>query len=295
MMKLGFSTLACPAWDLETIAAQATEYDYAGVELCRLEGEPDLTRAPALTLDPPKVRRRFADAGLELVCLGTEASFTSPSAMERAGHEEQVRRHIELAARLDCPCVRVFSGTVPPGANRHPVQARVAEHLRSLAPFAAEHRVTILVENSGDFARSKDLWFFADAVEHPAVQCCWNVVHGMTTGEKSTISIPRMGGQLGLVHLSDATFDEQHRLTGYVAPGSGQVEFERLVQLLRGIAYTGYLMFDWPQALLAGPGEPDQVLSQFANLMHDLLNVEPEVLTAYKGDKHPAKFASRAG
>jgi sugar phosphate isomerase/epimerase len=293
-MKLGFSSLSCPTWSLETILSKAKEYGYTGVEMRGLQGELDLTRARPLSAEPDKVRARLADAGIQLVCLGSNASFASKSAPQRQENEDQVRRYIDLAARLDCPLVRVFSGDVPPGTNRHTVQALAAEHLRHLAPYAAQQNVTVIVENVGDFSRSKDLWYFADATSHPNVACCWNVVNGMTAGERPTISIPRLGSRIRLVHLSDAKFDEQFRLTDYVPPGSGQVEFERLVTLLRGVAYTGFIMFEWPRLWLPELPDADAVLPQFKKLLQGFIDEKQPPLTAYKGDKNAPRLAKLA-
>ena len=58
-----------------------------------------------------------------------------------------------------------------------------------------------------------------------------------------------------------------------------------LVQLLKGIAYQGFLLFDWPRQAnpsLAGAAE---ALPAAATYLQGLLKEQPVQLTAYKGDK----------
>ena len=48
-MKLGFSTLSCPRWDLESIAANAARYGFDGVDFRGLLDEMDVTVIPEFT------------------------------------------------------------------------------------------------------------------------------------------------------------------------------------------------------------------------------------------------------
>src|SRR5438132_12879868 len=68
-MKLAFSTVACPDWDFETIAARAKEYGYDGVEIRGFLNESILTAANVFLTEPAKVRRIFENAGVEIACL----------------------------------------------------------------------------------------------------------------------------------------------------------------------------------------------------------------------------------
>src|SRR5690606_26937485 len=70
MMKLGFSTLGCPAYDLDQIIALARTGGYDGVELRFVAGEVQLETLPEFALEAlPETRKRFEDAGLEVACV----------------------------------------------------------------------------------------------------------------------------------------------------------------------------------------------------------------------------------
>lgn len=290
-MKLGFSNVACPSWDLATLAEKAKVYGYSGIELRHLQGQMHLPIAPELSANPEKIGQLIRDTGVELVCLSTSAAFHSRDAAEVAEQQSIVREYVELAGRLGCPMVRVFAGEVPRNKligyeRRETVLARIARAIRELAPHAAAHRTTVVIENGGDFADSASLWYLVDAAASPAVKCCWNPFAARTRGERPTTSIPRLGSKIGLVHVCDGKFQEGGGLEGHALPGQGQVEIARMVQLLKGIGYAGYLMLDWPKLWVPGLADPDKALPTVAQYLQKLIEEKPIVMTAYKGDKN---------
>ncbi len=289
-MKIGFSTSACPSWPLADILRRAREFGYEGVELSAVEGRVLSPSEPALSADPPSLRQQFADAGIELVCLGTPVRLHGPGVRAETAKAE-VRAYVDLASRLGCPFVRVFGGTTPPGREVNASLARVVEALRDVAPAAADVNVTLVVENDGDLCGSREMWYVLDAVDHPAVACCWNPCRAMAVRERPTLSVPRLGTRIGLVHVCDARADEQGRPTGVVPLGEGQAELPRLIALLRGIAYDGYVVVDQPGMDVAAPA--DAALPAAAAFLKAQIETKGEVLAAYKGDKTAPRYAPK--
>ena len=287
-IKVGFSSTACPEWDLKTMVQRAKDLGYDGFELRALAGESHLPAAGELADDPGAVRSMMAAAGVELVCLGSSASFETSSAREAEGHSRRLIETIELAGRLGCPYVRIQMGRAFGGEHRGTL-SRVVAHVGELAPIAARHGTTILVENAGHFTNSEDLWFAVDAVAHPGVRGCWNTLNARVRGERPTTSVPRLGRTLKLVHIADGRFDRQGRFLGHELPGQGDVELDRAIQLLKGVCYQGWLVFDWPVAAPTS-GDPDGVLPGVLDFLRGELAAKQEVLSAYKGDKRPPNF-----
>lgn len=297
-MKLAFSSIGCPAWDLATMVEKAKEYGYQGIELRGLEGQMHLPLAPQIASNPAKIAKLMRETNVEIVCLSTSAAFHMRDPKEVAKNQAEVREYIELAGKLECPYVRVFGAEIPKlrfkllgSERRETVLARIANALRELASFAAAHRVTILIENNGDFVDSAAMWYLVEASDSPAVKCCWNPLNAATRNERPTISIPRLGLKIGLVHLSDGKFAENGGFEGHVAPGQGTIEIPRLVQLLKGIAYRGYLCFDWPKLWDGSLADPDKVFPAAASYLQPMIDEKPIPLTAYKTDKFAPKFA----
>lgn len=292
-MKIGFSSLACPGWDLETIVTSASEMGFDGVELRGLRGELHLPLVPELAGDPRATAAVFRQHGVELVCLASSVTLDSRRREEVARQKGILTEFVELAAKLECRFVRLFAGEVQRLDNHRAALARIAEALRSVAPIASRCGVTLLLENGGDFATSEDIWFLIDAADSPAVRCCWNQCNAKVHLERPTNSIPRLAGKLGMVHVCDATFESAGVLSEYKPPGEGDTEIARQIELLRGVAYDRYLVFEWPAMWVESLSAPEVVLPEVAKYLRERVDHRQPVLTAYKGDKYAPKLATR--
>lgn len=290
MMKTGFSSSACPAWNLATIVDQASALGFDGVELRGLAGELHLPLVADLVADPDQTRTLFQEKGVELVCLASSASFGSKNRDELGRQKESVIEYLETAGRLGCPFVRAFAGEIQTLDNRRVALSRIGDTLASLSAIAAKHGVTLLIENGGDFSGSEDLWFLVDFVDHPSVQCCWNQSLALCRGERATTSMPRLGGKIGVAHLCDAVYDETGVLLKHTPLGEGQAEIAMQISLLRGMAYDGYLIFDWPKLWLPDLTSPETILPQTATYLRDRVDEKQAVLSAYKGDKRAPAY-----
>src|SRR5436190_24378630 len=99
-MKLAFSSVGCPGWDLATMVEKAKEYGYQGIELRGLQGQMHLPLAPELAANPAKIARLMRDTGVEIVCLASSAAFHMREPREVAENQAQVREYIDLAEKL---------------------------------------------------------------------------------------------------------------------------------------------------------------------------------------------------
>ena len=114
-MKIGFSSMVCPNWDLAAIISKAAEYGYDGIELRGLCGELYLPGIPELAGHPQATRRLFDSHKVELVCLASSATLDSRQPKERAKNRDEISTYIELASSLNCKFVRMFAGEVQRG------------------------------------------------------------------------------------------------------------------------------------------------------------------------------------
>lgn len=289
-MNIGFSSLVCPAWDLPTILEQAAALGFHGVELRGLQGELHLPLSPQLARNPGQVAALCAEKKVELVCLGSSVTLDSKDKKKIAEQKGILAEYLELASALGCPYVRMFAGEIQKWDNKRAALARVAEALISVVPLAQKSGVTLLVENGGDFATSDDLWFLMDAVRHPAVRVCWNVANARVALERPTVSFPRLGTRVALVHLTDATFDPAGNLIEFKPLGQGNADVSRALEILRGLAYSGYVIFEWPKLWMPHLPDPAAALPEAAKFLRAALSAKQPVLSAYKGDKNAPKF-----
>lgn len=294
-MKIGFSSMACPTWGLGEILDAAKAYGYSGVELRGLRGELYLPLAAELTADAEGTRRRFQDAGVELVCLGSSANLALKGPRDLAKAKAEIIEYMELAAKLGCPSVRVMAGEAQRGEDRQAAMVRVGAALASLTSAASRLNVSILVENGGDFSGSADLWFIVDYANHPLVRCCWNQCHAMSLNERKSNSLPRLSSRMGLVHICDGVFDADGVLQSYKLPGEGEIDIARQLDILKGLLYGGYLVFEWPRIWVDTLAGPETALPAAAKFMRGCIDSKQAVLSAYKGDKNAARMTVRPG
>jgi len=267
---------------------------FDGIELRGVRDVPHLAHVPEVVSDPDGVRRLLRDSNVELASLGTSLALDSLRRTEVARQKANITEVMELAARLDCPFVRISAGRVQRRDNHRIALSRIAEAVSSLVPAATHHGVTVLVDNDGDFPGSDSMWFLTDVVGHPTVLCCWNQCHAKAIGERPTLSIPRLSRKIGLLHVCDASFDEQGLLLDYKPLGEGDVEIARQIELLKGLLYDRYIVFEWPKTRVESLPSPDSSLPSVAKFLRERIEEQQPVLAAYKDDKNAPRLASRA-
>lgn len=215
-MKIAFSTACCPDWDLDTTLARAKEYGFDGMELASAVGLGEAA----------DIRRRFADAGVEMCCVGS---------------------HSPVAEALGCPLIKVGPPVERAGRPGLPMD-----------PEAAEAKgLTLLIENAGEFRTARRMWDWLEQWgDLPALAVSWNVLAALTAGERPALSIPTLNRRIAYVEVADARISAEG-----VAPcklGEGDVPMEQLMTRLRGIGYDGWVTVS--SSGLAMSGAPEEVL-----------------------------------
>jgi sugar phosphate isomerase/epimerase len=93
-----------------------------------------------------------------------------------------------------------------------------------------------------------------------------------------------------MVHVCDGVFDTRGGMERYALPGEGTVEISRMIELLRGVVFQGFLMFEWPKLWVPELAGPDEALPKVASWLRERVDEKQVILTAYKGDKKPSRF-----
>src|SRR5688572_9914799 len=247
MMRFAFSTLACPKWDFETIAARAKEYGYDGVEVRGFLNESILTAANIFLTEPAKVRRTFESAGVEIACLASSIAM-SPDKRRNATLMADLRVYVDTAAKLGCKVVKIFDTAVSPGQNRQKAAVALGNWLAAAGDYAASRDVLIVVENALTFRTSKELWLILETINHPAVAACWDIFNAAQIGESPAVSVPVLNSRIQYVHVKDARLSNLGAI--YCKLGEGDVKVKNFLIRLMGIGYTGYVTLDWEKAWL---------------------------------------------
>src|SRR6185369_8036309 len=181
-MKLAFSTLGCPSWELREIVAAAREWGYEGVELRAVGGSLDLLNRAEF--DPAQLattRAYVEDAGIEICCVDTSCVFHSMNPSERAEQVTLALAHADLAAKLGARLIRVFPDKIQPGAQREETRDWIVEGLHEIAERMPED-LNVALETHGDFARAEYAAEIVTLANHPRVKLIWDVANSFAAG-----------------------------------------------------------------------------------------------------------------
>ncbi|HVC35260.1 MAG TPA: sugar phosphate isomerase/epimerase family protein [Chloroflexota bacterium] len=258
-MKFGMSTLACPSWTLEQVAAAAREYGYDGVELRLLDGEvitPALVRA-----NRDRLRRLFGEGKPDLVALGSSVRVSVARPEERAAQERDLPELIELARELGVPMVRVFGGRFPDGDDEATAVRRAAASLQQYASTAQRAGITLALETHDDFSRSTVVAAALSQVPSSAVGALWDTHHPYRMGENVAEVWANLASRLVHVHIKDA----RRRADGgwdLVLLGDGEVPCREITRALALRGYHGYVVAEWEKKWHPEILEPDVALPQ---------------------------------
>lgn len=246
-MKFSFSTLGCPDWGLDEILRRAGEYGFDGIAFRGLNGELDLTKVAEFQPDRrAETRAKIEAAGLETNMLLASTRMMAEAA-DLAASQENAKGHIDIAADLGCPFIRVFGGAIPGGVAHATAVTRAGERLRELGDHAASRGVKVLLETHDDWIDPAFTRRALEAAGHPAVAALWDIHHPWRIAEKSLEGAWReIGKWVAAVDVKDSVADPGARMGyRYVKLGEGQVPWHEALALLRREGYDGWLTFEW--------------------------------------------------
>jgi sugar phosphate isomerase/epimerase len=271
-MKLAFSTLGCPDWELERVAQAALDLAYDGIELRAIGGELDLLKRPEF--QPPRVeatRRSLVAQGLSVCCVDSSCTFDSLDPGKRHQQVETAVKHCELAAALGSDLIRVFPDKVPAGAKREETRDNIASCLGEVARRAPPG-VRVGLETHGDFARGHAAAEIVKLAGHRNVALIWDVANALAAGDSIEESAREVSPYLAHVHLRDARPVEGRDHWQPVLAGRGNVSFREAIGALHNLNYEGFVSFEWEKYWHPEIEEPEVALADFAeaiNLVFD--------------------------
>ena len=208
----------------------------------------------------PKVKRQIADAGLAMAVYSIGNDFFQP---DRSVWEKQLvdlRAGVDVANALETNILRVFSGNAKPGYTLDDGLSWIVDGLAAGAEYAQTHGVTMALENHGLMAgRSDQVRNIIESVNSPALRANLDTGNFLLVNQNPTDAARDLADLVALVHLKDfrrARPDETEHVykgldgvgfTGSVV-GEGQVDLPKIVSILRGAGYAGWLSLEFEGA-----------------------------------------------
>ena len=268
MNAITFSTLACPAWQIESIIARASEWGYDGIEWRGgSEGHVRLTSPPA---EIKSLRKMSDDAGLMALAITTYTSFVSPLPEERQSNVDELRRYTDLAAEIGAAYIRAFLGELPEGTNiDSSIYENISDCLNEACEYAASVGVKIAIEPHDNFTRSSVVFpIFDRDSSHPELRVIWDIGNTFAVGEDPAESFELLKDRLAYVQVKDGRrLESSWHLCSL---GQGHVPLARAFKLLIAHGYEGAFSMEWEYAW--HPDPPEIALPAALRALRELLS-----------------------
>lgn len=266
-MKLAISTVAFPDRTLVEVFDFVRTLDVNGLDLrCFGDASAHFAADPCLS-SFEKIRRMFAQAGLEAACLATSIRYDAPISPPIIGRitsqadlcVRSTRRMIEVATQIECPFVRVFAFEIEGRESRRAGLRRIVERLTIAADCARNTGVRLLVENGGSFATAEDIGEIIERVGSPLISAAYNPAVAQAVGEDPIVGIRSLQGVLESVKIKD------FRGTTPVMVGDGEMRCQDTVEELARIGYRGWTVLEWNRLWLTHMAGAEEVLPEMVS------------------------------
>jgi sugar phosphate isomerase/epimerase len=265
-MKLSFTTLGCPKWDLQTVCANAKKYGFDGIDFRGIQENLDVTTTPQFTSGISATRKMINDAGLEVSGFSTSICVCDDS--KHRQFLEEAKRTIAAALDLSCAIIRVFPG----GDSKKSDEERFKigqGFLREILRLDGAQFLNWCVETHDTCTSGKGLAKFLEGIDHPSVGALWNLGHPPRFhGESPADTYAAIGKRVKYTHVKDAVKDPGNPHSAqdgwrYVSPGEGQIPLKECVDLLKKGGYEGYLTLEHEKRWHQDLPEPEEAFPKY--------------------------------
>jgi sugar phosphate isomerase/epimerase len=264
MFKLGFSTIGCPDYGIDQVVALAKDNGYSGIEIRFLRGTVDLASLPEFAPGGAirETRRRFDDAGLEVVGINTGVRMNSLDPAVREKQMESARINLAIAEALGAGYLRLFGGPIPPEQDREKTLDAIAAGLGRIADMTMPSGVQSLIETHDDFCKAPSVLDLYRRGASKNLGVLWDTLHSYRHGESAEQSWSQLGDRIKLVHVKDA-YKATPTAFDFALTGEGTVPILSFIAVLRKADYNGYVNFEWEKGWHREIAEPEVAIPHF--------------------------------
>lgn len=265
-MKIAFTTLGCPKWDLDTICRRAKEYGFDGFDFRGLLNTMDITTLPEFTRDLAATAAKIKGAGLEVS--GISSSICLCDASRRASNIEEARRTVPVTAALGARYVRMFGGGDPAKTPREELVKVGADCMQGILALDGARKVKWVLETHDAWIASSHFVMLLSQLPKDAVNTLWDIAHSHCyANETPAQAVAAFGARVIYTHVKDSVRDSKakdgHSAWRYVQPGTGEVPLAESIRLLKKAGYNGWLVFEHEKRWIPDLPEPEAVFPGF--------------------------------
>jgi len=267
-MKLAFTTLGCPNWDLSTIVKRAVEYGYNGVDFRGYLADVDLRQSPIFA--PGEIRRTaqtVRGAGLAIPALSSGARMFDATPGARAASLDEMKAYAELARETGAGIVRIFGGALN-GTPLEDALAVAGETLCHASDIAQQAGILFAVETHDDWVATPPLARALEQAGFPgSVAFLWDVHHPCRVArETPETTFANIGKHVRYTHWKDSatTPGGGHALCRF---GQGDIPLKKIYEVLTAGGYDGWHTFEWEKRWVPALPEPEIAYPDFVRVM----------------------------
>jgi len=270
IMKLTFSTLGCPNWDLPAIINETARHRIGGIDFRGVGDEIDITRMLEFGLELDQTLNQLREHGLSMPCLNTSVTLVSPSPERWEAMLEEAQRYGRLAIQTATPYLRIFGGAVPKGLTHEEGRQMAQRHLRQIIKICKVCNCIPILETHDDWAISSRVLELLHEFDPAEVGVLWDLEHPWRQGEAPSDTAERLKRFIRHVHVKDtAGVGEKRRPT---LLGEGVMPLADCAAALRQIGYDEWYCLESEKRWDATAPEPEVFLPQFVKYMNERWN-----------------------
>ena len=276
-MKISFSTLGCPRWDMDEICRRGREYGFDGVDFRGYLDTLDITTLPLFTTQVALTRARLAEADLQVSGISSSIKLCEPEL--RLQNLDEAQRTISVSHALGAKNVRVFGGGDLAKFSRDELAKIASDSLNEILILDGAADLMWLFETHDSWVHSKDSRLLLETVSHPKFGALWDI--GNTpheAGETPEETFKTIGQWIGYAHIKDAVYDPTHPEAmpsgwRYVVPGQGQLPLVDAIRILKSNGYDGWVQFEHEKRWHPEIPEPEEVFPAFVSWINSQLKI----------------------
>lgn len=270
-MKLSFSTLGCPDWNLKQIAQNAKAFGYDGVEL-RTDKDRNHFSPNAPLSEARRIGKMFQKIGAPVISLAGYCRFAYVDDAEVAKNQDLMRKLIGVASAMGARYIRTFAGQIPKESNRDEMTEKVARAIKPLAEEAATKKITIGLETHDDWCSGDRVMRVVNIVKSRGFGVVYDIHNAFNSGiEPWDVTYRKVRKHICYCHVKDAYIGADKK-AHYVPLGAGQLPVQKILNRFKRDGYKGFFSFEWEKKWHAELENPERIFPQFPIKMNELWN-----------------------
>ncbi|HHW56107.1 MAG TPA: TIM barrel protein [Clostridia bacterium] len=202
----------------------------------------------------PRAVEKIKKYNMEIACYSISNDFVMPNEKEREKQIEYLKQGIDDAVIIGTNRLRVFSGNTKEGVTYEEGIKWIIECFKEVVKYAKQKNIILVLENHGLFAgKSQQVKEIIEKVASPNLRVTADTGNFFLVGEKPEEAVQNIKEYIQHVHFKD--FKKSEPGKGYkgigdvyyagCVLGEGDVEMKKIIEILSGVDYKGYLAIEY--------------------------------------------------